>query len=353
MKKLVLALHILVALLFSFSTLYASNTFYLLNGTSIELKVVQQDGSKGNFITLPSVDGTQYQVSEKSLINSSDFEGLELQPEFTILFLKKEFWHKLRSVTSQHLNKELAIVIDGKILSVAKVIEPLTRSIYLAGIKKENIEDTLKRLKSSERPEYLDSHDTYQIFLENWIKENPNDYPVIKELVYSYMMDFRTGATIQPRLTTACDKALPWLEKLNAVYPNDITNYTNLYGCFFAQKKFKQAVDISLESIPKYNESDKWLPYMSIGIVYIAEGSYSKAIQILEKSKAILLQAELLPKNIDPQFARLIYQNQLSQIPLEESLTIEDIEAILKNQSLEKLNSLIEKAEKGKAEQAN
>jgi hypothetical protein len=325
------------------------NVFFSLGKGKIEIRSLAPNDSTSS-IKLKNLEGNEFQLTDPPLLSSKDFEGISTSEEDMILYIKRKSWPEVRKITSEHINKQLAIVINNEVIFVPVVREPLSRILQLSGhgIISENFEHFFKKFTKTNKPKYLDDQEIYVKFMETWISEKPDDFSALQELAMLYISapkGLTNPETLSPQ---KCTKAIPLFEKLIKHNPSDVNHYMNLSQCYAASAKFESAISAIEASMPYSPESQKWQLYSQIGLIYMMEGSFDKALTIFEKSKIMLQNTKMLPEGMDLQIAKMFFSvapGPEGKINFE---TLEEFENYLKKESLNRIEMLIQQAKEGK-----
>lgn len=80
--------------------------FYKLGKSRIDIRCLIQDDTSA-FLELPSLDGKTYNLCNSILIDTSDFEGVDIANNNLQFYLKKEAWKKSRNITKKYLNQTI------------------------------------------------------------------------------------------------------------------------------------------------------------------------------------------------------------------------------------------------------
>lgn len=350
MRKLLLTtlLPLCVLILFPILSIGKSpqESFYHLGDLKLEMRSIAT--KKSNSITkLKTKDGEEFDLNRKPLLTSNDFEGIGVNGEDIILYIKKQSWGKTREITSKYLNMRLALTADGVILLAPVVREPLSRQLQISWPNKsgESIKTLTQKLKTSVKPVYLENTNQYELFLQDWVLKHPNDYSANYELMILYFSDSNGSFSYEAIGSENCKKAIPILQKLKSIQPDDREAYSYLSLCYLSVENYDESLKILNSSLNLYPDNEKWLIYPQIATVYQQKGSYDKALNSLERAKTLLSKSKLLPDGMTIEMAKMFNSVSPSD-DISEFETIEELENHLKQSSLVEINTFIEEINK-------
>ena len=326
------------------------NVFYTLEKGKIEFRSLAPNGSSSS-IKLVNFEGKEFELADPPLLSSDDFEGISRSGEDIIIYIKKNSWAKVRKVTSENINEQLAIVINNKVSSAPVVREPLSRVLYISGhgTTHKDFKQLFNGFTQAQKPEYLDDQEVYIKFMETWVAENPKDFSALQELALLYITEPDGSINLESLKPEQCVKSIPLLKKLIKQKPTEIYHYLNLSQCYLASSDYSSAISVIESSIPYYPEDQKWHPYSGIGLIYIMDGSYDKALAILEKSKIMLQNTKMLPQGMTLEAAQMFFSvapgPDGKKINFE---TLDELENYLKKDAMDRIEEIILQAKEGK-----
>lgn len=328
----------------SFSTIAHGATYYSLENVEIEIRGVSKKPTDHQNETLTSVDGSQFTLTKKPLIISTDFDGIELADETVIFHFKRRAWSKLMEVTEKYINKELAVVINNIVYSTAIVREPISRAMQMSGPSFKYYKQFVQMIKKSDKPDYLENQDVYLDFLKEHIKTHPKDLSSVKILAYLLISDPITHQLSSNPTEKNCKLSIPLFLRLIGEEPNDMSNYTNLAMCYQVMGQLEYALITIKKSLPYYQAPYAWVPYLGMGNILIASKSYNEAVDVLEKGLNILRNSKILPPEMDLKMAKLFLGNSIEPKKLEKFNNIDELEVFLKKDTVQRFETLIAKA---------
>ncbi|MCP3901270.1 MAG: hypothetical protein GY707_16315 [Desulfobacteraceae bacterium] len=349
-QALLMRLLILLFTLFLFSPGVSFSSdfkegFYKLDKSRIEIRCLIK-GNTSASIERTSLDGKTYNLCNSTLIETSDFEGITLTNNNLQFYLKKESWGKSRNITKKYLNQQLAIIIANKVVATPVVREAISKSFIVSGTEKFS---HLLKLLPFEKPKYLENRSGYIDFLADYINENPEDLNAVQELAYLHISEEDYSVSEKSLSEQNCNKAIPLYEILITKKPAEVDNYMSLFQCFINNGEYEQAISILYKALPYQQESYKWVMYSEIATAQLMKSEFDKALKTLNKAKDGLDNFSMIPpgfdKNTSIEFVKPFFQGTIEPDVLANLKSLDEIDNYLKNESYNRLNTLIHRAE--------
>lgn len=280
----------------------AERTYYFIGNEDIRLASVADDESKEAplaYASMADMKGQAYVVSRVSGLDPHDIEVVYIEKssyrlndpqheQYIIGFLfKQDSWDRVHETTTKLQGKRLALLKGETVLSVAKVIEPLTWEAAITGsFKKEDIEWFTQGLTLTDPPPAKKRGLASLDWLEKQVDKYPDDTSSIMELARRFSENKESD----------CKKASVIYERVIQLDPSGAGPYylPFLHSCFKESGTFDKAITFynKLVVLKKTSPQAELSIRMALAEAYSQTGDTHKALNELEQSLSV---AEALP----------------------------------------------------------
>ncbi len=277
----------------------------------IEFRILLGDQEEIPWILLQDREGVPKKVSKEVVIGNDDVEGFTIddyKPDFAndknlkIHFAPKA-WKRIRETTGRLKGKQVALIRDGIIYWSPTILQAITRFALVSGGEGISIEKFLELFPTENIPEHLHSDTLHEKFLTDWIENHPEDLETLRELVNYYFEDKN-----HPEV----NKALPYVQRLVKVTPDDFMNQKRLIQCYSGIGNHEKALATGIQALSHVPITENMLLHFIVGNLQYEMGNKTEAIKSLEASLEIIRQVKIPNKDyIDP---RLLSERSIQEL---------------------------------------
>lgn len=303
---------ILISSVVFIAPVYPKDGYYFNRKPPIKFKIVDESKKNDTLVKLKDLDGEVYFLKDETIVEDSDVEGVEIDKGYITIYFKRSSWKKVRRVTKYYLKNNIAIIKNNVVITIAKLMDPLTSSVSIAVNDEVDIEWFLRGFERIKKPKHIDSEEEYQNFLVLWLKKYPNDFNAVSDLAYSL---------IKKREDANWEKAVTLFEELVTEFPEDAYYLNSLSMCYVALNRYQDAINSINRLINLSGGVDVWAGYLALGGIYEAIGSYKDALRSYERARSLLEDAKYFRIGVLSEFKELYKFFSIDAIPDKKNLS--------------------------------
>lgn len=224
-------------------------------------------------------------VPNSIYVESHNIAYAKLRDEHLILEFNPEVWDAIRYATTQHIDNQLHIFIDGKLIASPYIFSPsaFSAQIHVGERAAQSIASQINALPSNKRAVPRDEKLRH---LKKWLQNHPDDPYAFSEIIEMYHKD-DTKASSKKAITFFNEYKNESVKKHARQY-----YYTELADCYQEINEPDEAIKLLKNALSSERIDVKWRIAEHVASIYNEQQNSSKAQEYYQKSLSLLDSAE-------------------------------------------------------------